>query len=233
MPQETNLNVAPYFDDYNPSDNYYKVLFKPGFPVQARELTGLQSILQNQVERFGQHMFKDGSSVTGGGLKYNNAYPVVRINVSYSGVAVTQYIDDLLEARVVGSKSGVRAKIKAYLNLNAFPGEPYTLFVEYLDPSTDGETAVFAPSETLLIERQITNKNVVIQEGEGVALTTSTVPTSYGSGCVLSKGVYFVRGYFIDIPEQSIILEPYSTTPTYKIGLEVLEEVINSHIDQD
>ena len=233
MPQETNLNVAPYFDDYNPSDNYYKVLFKPGFPVQARELTGLQSILQNQVERFGQHMFKDGSSVTGGGLKYNNAYPVVRINVSYSGVAVTQYIDDLLEARVVGSKSGVRAKIKAYLNLNAFPGEPYTLFVEYLDPSTDGETAVFAPSETLLIERQITNQNVIIQEGEGVATTTASVPTSYGSGCVLSQGVYFVRGYFIDIPEQSIILEPYSTTPTYKIGLEVLEEVINSDIDSD
>mgnify|MGYP003113096175 CR=1 FL=1 len=233
MPQETNLNVAPYFDDYNPSDNYYKVLFKPGFPVQARELTGLQSILQNQVERFGNHIFKDGSSVTGGGLKYNNAYPVVRINVSYSGVAVTQYIDDLLEARVVGSKSGVRAKIKAYLNLNAFPGEPYTLFVEYLDPAIDGETAVFAPSETLLIERQISNQNVIIQEGEGVATTTASLPTSYGSGCVLSKGVYFVRGYFIDIPEQSIILEPYSTTPTYKIGLEVLEEIINSDIDDD
>ena len=233
MPQETNLNVAPYFDDYSPSDNYYKVLFKPGFPVQARELTGLQSILQNQIERFGNHIFKDGSSVTGGGLKFNNAYPVVRINVSYSGVAVTQYIDDLLEARVVGSKSGVRAKIKAYLNLNAFPGEPYTLFVEYLDPSTDGETAVFAPSETLLIERQISNSNVIIQEGEGVATTTSTLATSYGSGCVLSKGVYFVRGHFIDIPEQSIILEPYSTTPTYKIGLEVVEEIINSDLDKD
>ena len=93
-------------------------------------------------------------------------------------------------------RSGVRAKIKAYLNLNAFPGEPYTLFVEYLDPSTDGETAVFAPSETLLIERQITNQNVVIQEGEGVALTTSTVPTSYGSGCVLSKGVLFCKRTF-------------------------------------
>ena len=233
MPQETNLNVAPYFDDYSPSDNYYKVLFKPGFPVQARELTGLQSILQNQVERFGNHIFKDGSSVTGGGLKYNNAYPSVRINIEYSGVAVTEYIRDLLEARVVGSKSGVRAKIKAYLNLNAFPGQPYTLFVEYLDPSTDGERATFLASETLLIERQISNSKVIIQEGEGVATTSAIAPTSFGSGCVLSKGVYFVRGYFIDIPEQSIILEPYSTTPTYKIGLEVLEEVINSDIDKD
>ena len=39
MPQETNLNVAPYFDDFEPSSNYYKVLYKPGVPVQARELT--------------------------------------------------------------------------------------------------------------------------------------------------------------------------------------------------
>ena len=49
MPKETNLNVSPYFDDFDPQSNYYKVLFKPGYPVQARELTTLQSILQNQV----------------------------------------------------------------------------------------------------------------------------------------------------------------------------------------
>ena len=58
MAQTTNLNVSPYFDDFNPDDNYYKVLFKPGAPVQARELTGLQSILQNQIAKFGQHFFK-------------------------------------------------------------------------------------------------------------------------------------------------------------------------------
>ena len=42
MPQNTNLNVSPYFDDFNENKNYHKVLFKPGFPVQARELTTLQ-----------------------------------------------------------------------------------------------------------------------------------------------------------------------------------------------
>ena len=58
MLQQTNLNVSPYFDDFDPNDNYHRVLFKPGYPVQARELTGLQSILQNQIERFGQHFLK-------------------------------------------------------------------------------------------------------------------------------------------------------------------------------
>ena len=63
MPQETNLNVAPYFDDFDAKDTYCKILFKPGLPVQARELTGIQSILQSQIEKFGQHIFKDGASV--------------------------------------------------------------------------------------------------------------------------------------------------------------------------
>ena len=63
MAQQTNLNVSPYFDDFDPNDNYHKVLFKPGYPVQARELTGLQSILQNQIEKFGQHFFKEGAKV--------------------------------------------------------------------------------------------------------------------------------------------------------------------------
>ena len=49
MPQETNLNVAPYFDDFDTQSNYCKILFKPGLPVQARELSGFQSILQDQI----------------------------------------------------------------------------------------------------------------------------------------------------------------------------------------
>jgi hypothetical protein len=53
-------------------NNYYKVLFKPGYPIQARELTTSQSILQNQIEQFGNHIFKEGSKVLGGDLSYND-----------------------------------------------------------------------------------------------------------------------------------------------------------------
>ena len=60
MAQKTDLNISPYYDDFDGDKNFYKVLFKPGFPVQARELTTLQSILQNQVESFGGNIFKEG-----------------------------------------------------------------------------------------------------------------------------------------------------------------------------
>jgi hypothetical protein len=70
MPQQTNLNVSPYFDDFDKEDQYYRVLFKPGYPVQARELTTLQSILQNQIEQFGNNIFKEGSVVIPGTINY-------------------------------------------------------------------------------------------------------------------------------------------------------------------
>ena len=66
MSQKTNLNINPYYDDFNESNNFHRVLFRPGRPVQARELTTLQSILQNQVKDFGSHMFKEGSMVIPG-----------------------------------------------------------------------------------------------------------------------------------------------------------------------
>ena len=59
MTQKTNLNISPYFDDFDASKNFYKILFKPGVPVQARELTSLQSYLQNQLKSFGNNIFKD------------------------------------------------------------------------------------------------------------------------------------------------------------------------------
>ena len=58
MAQKIDLNVAPYYDDFAENKNFHRILFRPGYAVQARELTQLQSILQNQIERFGSHVFQ-------------------------------------------------------------------------------------------------------------------------------------------------------------------------------
>ena len=96
MAQKTNLNTTPYFDDFRENDNFYKVLFKPGFPVQARELNNTQSILQNQIEQFGDHFFKDGSVVTPGGITYDSEYYSVKINPEYLGVPVASYAENFI-----------------------------------------------------------------------------------------------------------------------------------------
>ena len=96
MPQKTNLNISPYYDDFNKEDKFYKVLFKPGFPVQARELTTLQSSLQNQIESFGSHIFKDGSMVIPGNINFDDQYHSVRIKNEHLGIPVSLYLDQLL-----------------------------------------------------------------------------------------------------------------------------------------
>ena len=96
MPQETNLNVAPYYDDFDAANNFHRVLFKPGTPVQARELTGLQSILQNQIDEFGTHMFKEGDKVIPGQLFYLDNFRGICIEDSFQGIPVSLYLTELL-----------------------------------------------------------------------------------------------------------------------------------------
>ena len=127
MPQQTNLNVAPYFDDFDATNDYHKVLFKPGFPVQARELTTLQSILQNQIEKFGQHFFKEGSKVIPGNTGYSQIYYCVQLENTFQGVPVAAYVDQLVGTKITGQTSGVTAVVDSVkesllplLNLNEF-----------------------------------------------------------------------------------------------------------------
>src|ERR1700722_18253461 len=63
-----NFNILPYNDDYINTDLYYRVLFKPSVAVQARELTTLQSILQNQIAFLGNSLYQPGSMVIPGQL---------------------------------------------------------------------------------------------------------------------------------------------------------------------
>ena len=75
MALKTNLNSAPYYDDFDSSDNFHRVLFRPGYAIQARELTQIQSILQDQIEKHGNHVFKDGAIVIPGQVTFSN-FPV-------------------------------------------------------------------------------------------------------------------------------------------------------------
>jgi len=78
----TDFNVNPYYDDFDEDKGFLRVLFRPGFAVQGRELTQLQTILQNQVARFGDHMFKDGSKVLGGEVTLDTEVQFLKLSSS-------------------------------------------------------------------------------------------------------------------------------------------------------
>ena len=82
MKQKTNLNTSPYYDDFDQSKNFYKVLFKPGFPVQARELTSSQSISQDQLSKFSNYVFKNGAKVIPGDPSFQDNVRSIKLNTT-------------------------------------------------------------------------------------------------------------------------------------------------------
>ena len=148
MPQETNLNVNPYFDDFDKNKNFSRVLFKPGSPVQARELTTLQSILQNQIEQFGTHFFKEGSKVIPGNLTLDINFTCIQVEERFLGIPVSLYTDQLVGLRITGSRSGVTALLENVLQEDSERGN-LTLYIKYEQSGSDLST-VFEDGESLL-----------------------------------------------------------------------------------
>ena len=237
MPQKTNLNISPYYDDFDKAKNFYKVLFKPGSPVQARELTGLQSILQNQVESFGKHIFKEGSMVIPGGIEYNPAYFSCKINSTHLGIDVTVYLDSLISAnggkgtRVRGQSSGIVATIKNYVLPPNESVTDATIFLAYNQSGTDGENVAFPDGEILILEENLTYGNTTINSGDTILTLILENASATGSSFGIQEGIYFVRGTFIDVSESLIILDPYNNKPSYRVGLDIIEEVVNANDD--
>ena len=230
MPQETNLNRTPYFDDYDQNKDFYKVLFKPGYSVQARELTTLQSILQNQIERFGTHFFKEGARVIPGAVTYNLNYRSVQIEPNFLGLPVSLYQDSLIGKQIKGSASGVIATVTK-VDTNLDTGN-IILFVNYENSGSNFSDTVFYDDENLITLSDITyGISNIIPSGEEFAKTLNSNSTSIGSAVFISEGVYFTRGYFVGVSDQTLVLDAFSTTPSYRVGLFVNEEIITA--DQD
>jgi hypothetical protein len=233
MPQETNLNVSPYFDDFNVDNNYYKVLFKPEYPVQARELTGLQSILQNQIEQFGNHIFKEGSVVIPGQPSVDIPFPAVEIEPDFNGIPISAYFNRILGKRLRGSLSGVSAKVVYVLDQSLSERGTYTLYLQYLESGGENlENKTFFSGESLVTENPIEYSNFTIQSGQSICNTIAENATSDGSSFKVASGVYFIRGIFAKVQNQRILLDQYGVTPSYKIGFNVIERIVDAFQDE-
>ena len=236
MPQQTNLNVAPYFDDFDPANDYHKVLFKPGYPVQARELTSLQSILQNQIERFGQHFFKEGSKVIPGNTSYTRLYYAIQLENNFQGVPVSAYVDQLIGTKITGLRSGVTAVVDSVVLPEDAENGNLILYINYLGSSTtNNSTQTFFDAETLTCNEIIISGllgNTTIPVGAPFASTLVANAAGTGSAFSVDSGVYFVRGNFINVSKETLILDQLSNTSTYRIGFFVEEEVITADLDE-
>ena len=231
MPQETNLNVSPYFDDFNEDKNFNRVLFKPATPIQARELTQLQSILQNQIERFGQHFFKEGSQVIPGQIAYDSQYNAVELTESFLGIQLTNYIDQLVGKTIKGEQSGVVAKVVNNLTATKSDRGNNTLYVKYQKSGDDFETVTFQDGENLICTSDIEYGNTRIVANNPFAACIPSNACSIGSAASIADGVYFVRGFFVKVTASTVILDQYTNDPTCRVGLFISENLVTAYSD--
>ena len=223
MPILTNLNRKPYFDDFDRNDNYYQVLSKPGFPLQARELNNLQSILGNQIEELGSVFFSNGDQVTKGGYQVSIPTAYVRLASITQGSKAADYIG----YELTGVVSGVRAEVIFAEDLTE--DSDTVFFVNYIDSGVDGEYDTFIEGETLE-----TNTPNFFTATVGVTTKSKPVDTpvvGFGSLFTVEEGSMWVNGKIVRVEKQTISLCKYSTKPSFVVGLIVDEDFVTVNED--
>lgn len=245
MAIKTNLNIAPYFDDYDISKKYYRVLFKPGRAVQARELTQLQTTLQNQIEQFGENIYKEGSIIKGctfteiRNLKYVKVIDDIRpedyieTTIALDDGSIEENYFELedsagLKALIVQGVSGFQSRAP---DLNTF-FVVYLNTVEVPDGLNTEEKKAYISSplggDTLNIRRYTirTDEFGVSSDPEdrGIVATTAVAPFSNAIGDSFglnaSEGVIFQRGHFLFVDDQTIVVKKYLGDETVQFELE-------------
>ena len=231
MAQKTDLNINPYFDDFDSGKNFYKVLFKPGYPVQARELTTLQSILQNQIESFGSYTFKEGTVVIPGNIVYDSQFYAVKLNSTTFGVDISLYINQFIGKKITGQNSGTTATIQHVVLPDGQLVEDTTIYVKYVDSNNEFVFDQFEDGESLYADENVTYGNTTINAGTPFASLIDSNATSIGSAASIGEGVYFVRGYFANVAKQTLVLDYYTNSPSYRVGLSVQELLVSAKDD--
>ena len=215
MPSPTDFNLSPYFDDYAESKKFHRVLFRPAFAVQARELTQSQTILQNQIEKVGDHLFKQGAMIIPGQVSIDTSYYAVKLTSLASGNTLAQFTNGTI---LTGGSSGVTAEI---VNTVATDGtDPDTLYVKYNKTGTDNADLVFTNGETL------TGTN-----SDSVSLSAVVDTTAIGSAAGVQSGTYYINGFFVQVDTSTLILDKYTNTPSYRVGFTVTESFVTPNDD--
>jgi hypothetical protein len=220
-----NFNVSPYFDDFDPNKNFHRILFKPGFAVQARELTQSQTILQDQISKFADHVFQKNTPISGGDLTLNDNCFYVKLNPTLNGETIDV---TLFENRMVQNADGdVVARVLAVSP--ATGGDPDTIVVSYLSgvQFTDDELifATFNPNiSAQAIVDSATGRSSVASISEGVFYVVNGFSQSQ-----ITNTNYSI-GHFVNVLPQTTILGKYTTTPSVRVGLNIVE-TIQDYID--
>ena len=223
-----NFNVDPYFDDFDPTKNFHRILFKPGFAVQARELTQAQTILQNQISNFADHIFTQNSPVSGGKVTTNLNNYYLKLNLT-TPIGEEVVAENFLNKDIQDSTGTIRAKVIA--TTEASQADSPTLYVSYYSgvQFSNGEQIFCTDGSNFTattIDSNSTGKTSTASISQGIfyivnGYNLSSTPNPDGTFTKYSIG------HFVQVSPQTIVLDKYSNTPSYRVGLSITESIVD------
>jgi hypothetical protein len=228
MALQTDLNVFPYYDDYDPNKNFYRILFRPGVAVQARELNQLQTILQNQIERFGDNIFKRGTIIEGCNIIRHPVLPYVKIKDTETDgtqIAVTSF-----EGMSVRNSSNVTGHIvKTVAGFESRAPDLNTLYVKYNSSGTDSNTSTFSASETLTVfsplypifKTRVNNGSSLISNTDTVVFVSALAVQNSTGGSTFPVGAWQSGHTIQNGVANLVIIEANTTANTDALILKV------------
>ena len=226
-----------YFDDFNISDahpgnnlgktvaekNYLRILFKPGYSVQVRELNQLQSILQSQIDRLGSSIYKDGSAVLGGNCTFDNNVAAVDVSIASS---ITDIVTTLNNVRIVSNganSTGLTANLLGYKVLSVNSVRLYVRYNKSIQDIITLENVIIFPLGT-------TGSTIYI---ENSIILGNAVNTPFAAGAFLSEGIFYTKGSFVWTPKQAVFLDKVAVDSLVNqlIVIGVTESIVNYSTD--
>ncbi len=210
----TETTVFPYYDDFSEEKNFYRILFRPGYAVQARELTQVQTILQNQIERFGRHIFENGSSVIGGEVYFPpNVYATLNLNPNFANTSID--VNTFDKKVIVSTDAANTIQFRVVNVAGPTANDPPVLFGTYIS------TQIFGDNQTFVLK-----DNPTIN-----AKTATANSLSYSKFAGIKDSIFFYNGYFIKVPAQTAIIGKYQLTPSCRVGLELSDAIVTEQSD--
>lgn len=239
-----DLNRAPYFDDFDPSKNYMRILFRPGRPVQGRELNQVQSTLQNQIEQFANNIFKNGSIVSNARTSLV-AKAYARLMETTADTNAVVDVEQFAEGtQLKGDVSGITATLVKSVNVDSIAGDPPTIYIVYTGTAIDGKTSTFIPGETVSVydENNLPVYKVTVRcpSCPGSALSDTIPPTGSGQIFTVDEGVFYYEGLFVQNARQDIIVLKYmlkdaggnvTNSVPCKVGLDFVQSIVTYEDD--
>jgi hypothetical protein len=227
-----NLNTSPYFDDFDSDKNYSQILFKPGVAVQARELTQLQTMLQNQVAGLGNYVLKSGAIISGC-LETSSSISYIKINdVDFDGASINNssllgYAGEMVQGSVSGFKATIIGAVSGSV---ADAPAMKALYLKYHDYN-GAAPGHFAAGEKLTVISPGGYKGNTFVANSAVGSTLGTRYYGHTTQITLSPGIVYVSGKFIVTTELSTYTHPFNNSLKRKVGFKVIEELITSTED--